>query len=106
MSVPPIDRRRFIQGFVVAGPVLAVAARLALDGALAESADADGFGTPEITNVFDGTDLAITNGRPFYYDLRIEVTKEAPDVPVVGDVDDGGLQQDLGHGETVARGAH
>jgi len=53
-----------------------VAARLGLDGALAGSAGAQGFGTPEITNAFDGTDVATANGRPFHYDLCIEVTKD------------------------------
>jgi hypothetical protein len=76
MSVPPVDRRRFIQSFLIAGPTLAVAARLGLDGVLAGSVNAEGFGTPEITNGFDGTDVAMANGRPFHYDLRIEVTKD------------------------------
>ena len=53
-----------------------VAARLGLDGVLAGLANAEGVGTPEITDGYDGTDVLINFGRPYYYDLLIEITRE------------------------------
>jgi isoquinoline 1-oxidoreductase beta subunit len=74
MSLRPIDRRTFITGFLIAGPTLAMAARIGLDGATAGLADAEGVAAPEMANVFDGTDYLVTTGQPYYYDLLIEIT--------------------------------
>lgn len=81
----PIERRRFL-GFVVAAPTLTMAGRLLLDGAFAKDASAAPYipggtpappgGTPEITDHYDATDMVMDSGRPFSYDLLIEVTKE------------------------------
>jgi isoquinoline 1-oxidoreductase beta subunit len=72
----PIGRRRFIKGFLIAGPTLAMAARVGLDGRFPEFAAADGFRTPEISDGFDLTDVLISSGTPFYYDLLIEIKKD------------------------------
>lgn len=72
----PIERRRFIKGFLIAGPTLAVAARLGLDGILPRPADATGFRTPQTPDALDLTDVLIASGTPFYYDLLIEIRKD------------------------------
>jgi isoquinoline 1-oxidoreductase subunit beta len=65
-------RRQFL-GYVVAGSTLTVAMKL---GGLSGEAEAQTFGTPEVTNYYDLTDMLIDAGRPTYYDLLIEVTPE------------------------------
>jgi isoquinoline 1-oxidoreductase subunit beta len=71
-----MDRRRFLRFLVVGGPTLAMGARLGVDGALRSGASATGLGTPEVTDAFDATDLLMTVGRPYFYDLMIEITPE------------------------------
>jgi isoquinoline 1-oxidoreductase subunit beta len=71
---PAIERRRFL-GFLVAGPTLTYAA-LTLDGLLPRNASAEGISAPEITDHYDMTDAVMASGRPFYYDLLIEITRE------------------------------
>jgi isoquinoline 1-oxidoreductase beta subunit len=63
-----IDRRRLLKGFLIAGPTLALAARIDL-----RPAGAAIPGTPELTEHQDATDILIQAGTPFYYDLLVEI---------------------------------
>jgi isoquinoline 1-oxidoreductase beta subunit len=69
-----VDRRRFL-GFLVAAPTLTMAARFTLDGVLAPHASAAGVSPPEPADHYDHTDLVMDSGRPFAYDLLIEITE-------------------------------
>ena len=64
-----VERRRVLKGFLIAGPTLAVAARLGF---------ADGVGafptkTDELPDVQDFTDIFVASQQPFIYDLKIEI---------------------------------
>lgn len=69
-----INRRRFLGFLVVGGPTLAMGARLGLDGV--SRAGAAAIGNPEMSDVYDATDLLMASGAPFAYDLIIEITPE------------------------------
>ena len=65
----PIGRRTVLQGFLVAGPTLAIAWKVGSgDGAGAFPA-----ASPETTDAQDLTDVLILTGTPGYYDLLIEI---------------------------------
>jgi isoquinoline 1-oxidoreductase beta subunit len=69
----PIGRRKLLQGFLVAGPTLVIAARLGLDGSHPNTADAAIPGSPELHERQDLTDFLILTAQPFYYDLLVEI---------------------------------
>src|SRR5687768_15891756 len=69
MSSRPVDRRRFITGFLIAGPTLAVAARIGL----ADGAGAFPTRTDEVPDAQDLTDILILTQQPTIYDLKIEI---------------------------------
>ena len=64
-----VDRRRVLKGFLIAGPTLAVAARLGF----ADGAGAFPTKTDELPDVQDFTDIFIASQQPFIYDLKIEI---------------------------------
>ncbi|TMD94830.1 MAG: xanthine dehydrogenase family protein molybdopterin-binding subunit [Chloroflexi bacterium] len=65
-----IDRRLLLKGFLVAGPTLAVAARLDLQPA---GATIPGVGTPMYEEHSDFMDEYIQLSQPFLYDLLVEI---------------------------------
>jgi isoquinoline 1-oxidoreductase beta subunit len=65
----PLERRRFLQGFLIAGPTLAVAARIGF----ADSADAFPTKTDELPDVQDFTDIFVASQQPTIYDLKVEI---------------------------------
>ena len=65
----PIGRRQVLQGFLVAGPTLAIAWKIGMP----EGASAFPVASPEITDAQDLTDVLILTGTPGYYDLLIEI---------------------------------
>jgi isoquinoline 1-oxidoreductase subunit beta len=64
-----IERRTVLKGFLIAGPTLAVAARLGL----ADGANAFPTKTDEVPDAADFTDTFIATQQPTIYDLLIEV---------------------------------
>ena len=64
-----VERRTVLKGFLIAGPTLAVAARLGL----ADSVSAFPVATDEVPNAADFTDTFILTQQPTIYDLLIEV---------------------------------
>jgi len=65
----PIERRTVLKGFLIAGPTLAIAARLGLpDGAGAFPTKTD-----ELPDVQDFTDIFVATQQPTVYDLKIEI---------------------------------
>src|SRR5438309_5599922 len=65
----PVERRTVLKGFLIAGPSLAIAARLGF----ADGADAFPTKTDEVPDVQDFTDLFMIWEAPFVYDLKIEI---------------------------------
>src|SRR3981081_247613 len=65
-----IDRRRLLKGFLIAGPTLAIAARLDL---LPAGAAIPGVGTPQYEEHSDFMDEYIQLSEPFLYDLLVEI---------------------------------
>ena len=63
-----IERRRFLKGFLIAGPTLAMAGRF-----VAEGVGAAVPGSPELEEHQDLTDVLIASGTPFYYDLLVDI---------------------------------
>jgi isoquinoline 1-oxidoreductase beta subunit len=64
-----VDRRQVLKGFLIAGPTLAVAARLGF----ADSASAFPTKTDEAPDVLDFTDIFYATETPSTYDLKIEI---------------------------------
>jgi isoquinoline 1-oxidoreductase beta subunit len=64
-----LGRRQVLKGFLVAGPTLAVAARLGF----ADGAGAFPTKTDELPDVQDFTDIFVSSQQPFIYDLKIEI---------------------------------
>ena len=65
----PVERRTVLKGFLIAGPSLAIAARLGLP----DGAGAFPTKTEEVPDQQDFTDLFMTWEAPFVYDLKIEI---------------------------------
>ncbi|HYH48301.1 MAG TPA: molybdopterin cofactor-binding domain-containing protein [Acidimicrobiia bacterium] len=65
----PIGRRTVLQGFLVAGPTLAIAWKVGSG----DGAGAFPVASPETTDAQDLTDVLILTGTPGYYDLLIEI---------------------------------
>ena len=65
----PIGRRTVLQGFLVAGPTLAIAWKVGPG----DGAGAFPVASPETTDAQDLTDVLILTGTPGYYDLLIEI---------------------------------
>jgi len=65
----PVERRRVLKGFLIAGPSLAIAVRLGLP----DGAGAFPTKTEEVPDQQDFTDLFMTWEAPFVYDLKIEI---------------------------------
>ncbi|HEX2179403.1 MAG TPA: molybdopterin cofactor-binding domain-containing protein, partial [Actinomycetota bacterium] len=84
----PIGRRQVLKGFLIAGPTLAVAARVGLGDA---SAGAFPHRTEELPDVQDFTDIFILSQQPTIYDLKIEIR---PDNTVLAELP----KQDIGQG--------
>ncbi len=83
----PIERRTVLKGFLIAGPTLAIAARLGL----ADGANAFPAKTDEVPDVQDFTDFFVTTQQPFIYDLKIEIK---PDNRVLAELP----KMDIGQG--------
>ncbi|MEW6473858.1 MAG: molybdopterin cofactor-binding domain-containing protein [Actinomycetota bacterium] len=84
----PIERRKVLKGFLIAGPTLAVAAKLGVgDGA----ANAWPTKTDELPDAQDFTDIFILSQQPTIYDLLIELR---PDGTAYAEVP----KQDIGQG--------
>jgi isoquinoline 1-oxidoreductase beta subunit len=66
----PIERRRVLKGFLIAGPTLAIGLRLGLEGAVSDAAIP---ASPELSENQDLTDFLVLSGQPFYYDLRVDI---------------------------------
>src|ERR1043165_1463369 len=64
-----VDRRQVLKGFLIAGPTLAVAARLGFS----DSASAFPTKTDEAPDVLDVTDIFYATETPSTYDLKIEI---------------------------------
>src|ERR671915_423249 len=64
-----VERRTVLKGFLIAGPTLAVAARLGL----ADGAGAFPTKTDELPDVQDFTDIFVASQQPTIYDLKIEI---------------------------------
>jgi isoquinoline 1-oxidoreductase subunit beta len=71
MSVPSsaVGRRQVLKGFLIAGPTLAIAARLGF----ADAAGAFPAKTDEAPDVLDFTDIFMAAESPTTYDLKIEI---------------------------------
>src|SRR5687767_6244402 len=69
MIETPIGRRQVLKGFLIAGPTLAVAARLGF----ADGAGAFPTKTDEAPDVMDFTDIFFAAESPSAYDLKIEI---------------------------------
>jgi len=65
----PIERRTVLKGFLIAGPTLAMAARLGF----ADGANAWPTKTDELPDFQDFTDIFVATQQPTVYDLRIEI---------------------------------
>src|SRR5581483_5829661 len=65
----PVGRRRVLQGFMLAGPTLAIAWKIGPG----DGAGAFPVASPETTDAQDLTDVLILTGTPGYYDLKIEI---------------------------------
>jgi len=65
----PIERRTVLKGFLIAGPTLAVAARLGF----ADDANAFPTKTDELPDIQDFTDIFVATQQPTVYDLKIEI---------------------------------
>ena len=65
----PVGRRKVLQGFLIAGPTLAVAWKLGAP----EGVGAFPVSSPETTDFQDLTDALILTGTPGYYDLLVEI---------------------------------
>jgi len=83
----PVGRRQVLKGFLIAGPTLAVAARLGF----ADGAGAFPTKTDEVPDQQDFTDIFIAAETPTLYDLKIEIK---PDNKVYAE----GPRQDIGQG--------
>jgi isoquinoline 1-oxidoreductase beta subunit len=83
----PVGRRQVLKGFLIAGPTLAVAARLGF----ADGASAFPTKTDEVPDIQDFTDIFIATETPTVYDLKIEIK---PDNRVYFEVP----RQDIGQG--------
>src|SRR5437763_2541593 len=84
----PVGRRQVLKGMLIAGPTLAVAARIGLpDG----SAGAFPTKTDEVPDIQDFTDIFVATETPTVYDLLIEVK---PDNRVYFELP----RQDIGQG--------
>jgi isoquinoline 1-oxidoreductase beta subunit len=64
-----VGRRQVLKGFLIAGPTLAVAARLGF----ADGAGAFPTKTDELPDIQDFTDIFIASQQPTIYDLKIEI---------------------------------
>jgi isoquinoline 1-oxidoreductase beta subunit len=82
-----IGRRTVLKGFLIAGPSLAVAARLGFD----EKATAFPTKTDELPDAQDFTDIFVLSQQPTIYDLKIEIK---PDNRVLAELP----KQDIGQG--------
>ena len=82
-----VGRRQVLKGFLVAGPTLAIAARLGF----ADSADAFPENTDEAPDAHDVTDSLVLSQQPTIYDLKIEIK---PDGRVLAELP----KQDIGQG--------
>src|SRR5256714_6405802 len=65
----PVGRRQVLKGFLIAGPTLAVAARLGF----ADDANAFPTKTDELPDIQDFTDIFVATQQPTVYDLKIEI---------------------------------
>ena len=65
----PIERRTVLKGFLIAGPTLAMAAKLGF----ADGAGAFPTKTDELPDQQDFTDIFILSQQPTVYDLKIEI---------------------------------
>jgi isoquinoline 1-oxidoreductase subunit beta len=65
----PIERRTVLKGFLIAGPTLAIGARLGL----ADGANAWPTKTDELPDAQDFTDIFVASQQSTIYDLRIEI---------------------------------
>ena len=65
----PIERRTVLKGFLIAGPTLAVAARIGF----ASGADAWPTKTDELPDIQDFTDIFVASQQDTIYDLKVEV---------------------------------
>jgi isoquinoline 1-oxidoreductase subunit beta len=83
----PVARRSVLKGFLIAGPTLAMGARLGL----ADGAGAFPTKTDETPDVQDFTDIFVASQQPTLYDLTIEIK---PDNRVYAE----GPRQDIGQG--------
>jgi isoquinoline 1-oxidoreductase subunit beta len=83
----PVARRQVLKGFLIAGPTLAMGARLGF----ADGADAFPTKTDETPDVQDFTDIFVASQQPTLYDLTIEIK---PDNRVYAE----GPRQDIGQG--------
>ena len=83
----PVGRRQVLKGFLIAGPTLAVGARLGL----ADGASAFPTKTDELPDQQDFTDIFVASETPTMYDLKIEIK---PDNRVYAE----GPRQDIGQG--------
>jgi isoquinoline 1-oxidoreductase beta subunit len=83
----PIERRTVLKGFLIAGPTLAIGARLGL----ADGANAWPTKTDELPDQQDFTDVFVLTQQPTVYDLKIEIK---PDNRVYLE----GPRQDIGQG--------
>jgi isoquinoline 1-oxidoreductase subunit beta len=83
-----IGRRQILKGFLIAGPTLAIAARVGLGD---RSAGAFPVKTDEAPDVQDYTDIFVLSQQPTIYDLRIEIK---PDNRVLAELP----KQDIGQG--------
>jgi len=68
-----IERRKVLKGFLIAGPTLAVAARIGLDGSSPRKAGAFPTRTDETPDFQDFTDIFVLTQQPTIYDLKIEI---------------------------------
>jgi isoquinoline 1-oxidoreductase beta subunit len=83
----PVGRRQVLKGFLIAGPTLAIAARLGF----ADGADAFPTKTDEVPDIQDFTDIFVAAETPTVYDLLIEIK---PDNRVYFELP----RQDIGQG--------
>jgi isoquinoline 1-oxidoreductase beta subunit len=65
----PIERRTVLKGFLIAGPTLAVAARIGF----ANTADAWPTKTEELPDEQDFTDIFVASQQDTIYDLKVEI---------------------------------
>jgi isoquinoline 1-oxidoreductase beta subunit len=65
----PIERRTVLKGFLIAGPTLAVAARIGF----ASGADAWPTKTDELPDIQDFTDIFVVTQQPSIYDFKVEI---------------------------------